>query len=139
MRNLFSVFAAAAFALSIVSGGCAKEKAPSPAEPAKKESAAPVTKGAPKTGAKLFTGTIEALDTAAGTLTLKGPKGTMDFKADRSAKKDLDSMKIGDMVIVKHTGEMALSVVKPGANNNTRIRKEKEGPQKEADLVPKAE
>ena len=139
MRNLFSVFAAAAFALSIVAGGCAKEQAPPPSGPAKKESAAPVAKAAPKAGAKLFTGTIEALDAAAGTLTLKGPKGTMDFKADKSAKKHLDGMKIGDKVIVKHTGEMALSVVKPGANNTTRIRKEKEGPRKEADLVPNAE
>jgi len=48
MRELFSVLAAAAFALSIVAGGCAKEKAPSPPEPAKKERAAIETKTAPK-------------------------------------------------------------------------------------------
>jgi len=120
MRNPFSMLAAAAFALSIVAVGCAKEQAPPPSEPAKKESAAPVTKAAPKTGAKLFTGTIEALDAAAGTLTLVGPKGSMDFKVEGSAKKHLDSMKIGDKVIVKHTGGMAISVVKPGANKNVQ-------------------
>jgi len=120
MKKLLSVLAAAAFALSIVAGGCAKEKAPAPSEPAKKESAVPVTKSAPKAGPKLFTGTIEDLDADVGTFTLKGPKGAMAFKADKRARKDLGGMKIGDKVIVKHTGEMALSIVKPGANMNVQ-------------------
>jgi len=79
-----------------------------------------MTKAAPKAVAKLFTRTIEALDSDAGTLTLKGPKGTMDFKADRSAQKDLDGMKIRDKVIVKRPGEKAISIVKPGVNKNVQ-------------------
>jgi hypothetical protein len=126
MKKLFSVLAAAAFALSIGAGGCAKEKAPSPSEPAKKEAAGKEKKAAPKVSVKFFTGTIETLDAAAGTLTLKGPK-------------DLDGMKIGDKVLVKHTDEIALSIVKPGANKNTQARKEKEGAVEEVGPVPQAE
>jgi len=126
MKKLFSVLVAATFALSIVAGGCAKEKAPSQPEPVNKEAAGKEKKAAPKAGVKWFSGTIEALDTAAGTLTLKGPKGAMDFKADGRAKKDLDGMKIGDKVMVKHTDEIAHSIVKPSANNTHRPRKEKE-------------
>jgi hypothetical protein len=139
MRKLFSVFAAAAFALSVVAGGCSKGKEPPPSEPAKKESVPIETKTAPKAGAKLFTGTIEALDAAAGTLTLKGPKGAMDFKADGRAKKDLDGMKIGDKVIVKHNGEMALSIVKPGAKKIVKTSKEKESLVKVVGSAPSAE
>jgi len=139
MRRLFTVLAAAAFALSIVADGCSKQKAPSPHEPANKEAAGKEEKAALKAGLKWFTGTIEALDTSAGTLTLKGPKGAMDFKTDGRAKNDLEGLKIGDKVIVKHTDETAHSIVKPGANNNTRVRKEKEAARKEAGLVPKAE
>jgi len=40
---------------------------------------------------------------------------------------------------VKHTGEIAHSIVKPGAINNPRARKEKEESRKAVDLVPKAE
>jgi hypothetical protein len=124
MKKPISVLAAVAFALSVVAGGCAKEKVPTPSDSAKKESAATATKTAPKAGAKLFTGTIEALDAAAGTLTLKGPKGAMDFNVYGGARKQLDGMKIGDKVLVKHTGEMALSIVKPGANKNVQASKE---------------
>jgi len=139
MRKRFSLLAAAAIALSVVAGGCAKEKAPSQPEPPNKEAVGKEKKAAPKAGLKWFTGTIETLDAASGTLTLKGPKGTMEFKADGSAKKDLDGMDIGDKVIVKHTGEIAHSIVKPGAINNPRARKEKEESRKAVDLVPKAE
>ena len=120
MRHLFSLLAAATFALSIVAGGCAKEQAPPPSEPAKKESAAAVTKPAPKPRVKLFTGTIEVLDAAAGTLTLKGPRGGRRFKVHEEVKEQFNGLKIGDKVIVKHAGEVALSIVKPGANKNVQ-------------------
>jgi len=120
MRNQFSLLAAAALALSIVAGGCAKEQAPPPSEPAKKESAAVVTKPAPKPRVKFFTGTIEALDAAAGTLTLKGPRGEREFQVHEEAKEQFGGLKTGDKVIVKHTGEVALSIVKPGANKNVQ-------------------
>ena len=138
MRRLFSVLAAAAFALSIVAGGCAKEKAPSPPEPAKKESTAIVTKTAPKAGAKLFTGTIEVLDAAAGSLTLKGPRGERRFQVQEKLKEQLDGLEIGDKVIVKHTGEMVLSIVKPGANKNVQTSEEKEIPANVVGTVPQA-
>ena len=137
MRKLFSVLAAAAFALSIVAGGCAKEKAPSPPEPAKKEAAGTEKNAVPKSHMKLFTGTIEALDEAAGTLTLKGPKGTMDFQAHEKVKEQLDYLKIGDKVIVKHVDEIALSIVKPRTSKNALA--EKEGAVKEVGPVPQAE
>jgi hypothetical protein len=139
MRKLFSVLAAAAFALSIVAGGCAKEKASSPSEPAKKEIAGTEKNVVPKPHVKLFTGTIEALDAAAGTLTLKGPKGAIGFQAHEKVKEQLDGLKIGDKVIVKHVDEIALSIVKPRTSKNVLDRKQKEGAVKEVGPVPQAE
>jgi hypothetical protein len=139
LRKRFSVLVTAAFALSILAWGCAKEKAPTQPVPANMETARKENKTSPKVGVKWFSGTIEALDAAKGTLTLKGPKGVMDFKADGGAKEDLDDMKIGDKVIVKHSGESALSIVKPGANKNARIGKEKESPVKGMGIAPPAE
>ena len=117
MKKPFALLAAAAFALSIVAGGCAKEKPPAPPQPAKKESvvsdAVTGKKAAPKPRAKLFTGTIEDLDEAAGTLTLKGPRGERRFQAQKKAKEQLEGLEIGDKVIVKHDDEVVLSIVKP--------------------------
>jgi len=138
MRRQFSVLAAAAFALSIVAGGCAKEQAPPPSEPAKKESSALVTKTAPKSHVNLFTGTIEVLDAEAGALTLKGPRGERRFQVHEEVKEQLDGIKIGDKVIVKHTGEIALSIVKPGANKIVQTSEEKKSPVKEVGSVPQA-
>jgi hypothetical protein len=121
MRKLFHVLAAAAFALSIVAGGCAKEKSPPQPQPAKKESAGTKKNGVPKPHAKLFTGRIEALDEAAGTLTLKGPKGAMAFQAHEKVKEQLDGLKIGDKVIVKHVDEIALSIVKPRTSKSALV------------------
>lgn len=119
-RNPLSVLAAAALALSVAAHGCGKEKSPSPQEPPKREAAEKERKVVPKAGPKWFSGTIEALDESGGTLTVKGPKEEMEFRADRRAKKDLEGLKIGDKVMVKHTGETAHSIVKPGAGSNTR-------------------
>jgi len=113
MRKLFPVLAAAAFALSIVAGGCGKDKSPPQLQPAKKEAAGTEKKSAPKPRAKLFTGTIEDLDVAAGTLTLMGPKGEKRFQAREKVKEQLDGLKIGDKVIVKHYNNNAISIVKP--------------------------
>ena len=113
MRKLLQVLAAAAFALPIVAGGCAKDKSPPLLQPAKKEVAGTVKKAAPKPHAKLFTGTIEDLDEAEGTLTLKGPKGEMRFQTHKKVKEQLDGLEIGDKVIVKHYDRIAISIVKP--------------------------
>jgi hypothetical protein len=113
MRKVFPVLAAAAFALSIAAGGCAKDKPPPQLQPAKKVVAGTEKKTAPKPRAILFTGTIEDLDEAAGTLTLKGPKGEMRFQTREKVKEQLGELEIGDKVIVKHDGTTALSIVKP--------------------------
>ena len=138
MRRQFSMLAVAALALWIVAGGCAKGQAPPPSEPAKKESAAVVKKTAPKPHVNLFTGTIEVLDAAAGTLTLKGKRGERRFQVNEEVKEQLDGLTIGDKVIVKHTGEMALSIVKPGANKNVQTSEEKKSPVNVVDPVPQA-
>jgi len=143
MRKLVLVLAAAVFALSIVAGGCAKEKSPPQPQPARKAIVGTEKKAAQKPRVKLFTGTIEALDAVAGTLTLKGPRGERRFQVQEKVKEQLDGLEIGDKVIVKHTDEMALYIVKPGANKNAQTSnqtsKEKEGAVKEAGPVPQAE
>jgi hypothetical protein len=126
MRKLFPLLAAAAFALSIVAGGCAKDKSPPQLQPAKKEVAGTEKKAAPKPRAKLFTGTIEDLDETAGTLTLKGPKGQMRFQTRKKVKEQLVGLEIGDKVIVKHVDEIALSIVKPRTSKCALAWKENE-------------
>ena len=126
MRKRFLVFVAAVLALSIVAGGCAKDTSPPQPQPAKRADAVTAKKAVPKPRAKLFTGTIEDLDEAAGTLTLKGPKGQMRFQAHDKVKERLDDLEIGDKVIVKHLDETALSIVKPRTSNRVMAWKEKE-------------
>jgi hypothetical protein len=125
MRKRFLMVLAALFALSVIAAGCGKESLPPQPQPPKKETAVTEKKAAPKPRVKLFTGTIMALDVAEGTLTLKGPRGTMGFHADEQGKKQLDGLKIGDKVIVKHIDEIALSVVKPRTSSSALVREEK--------------
>lgn len=127
MRKRFHMIAAAAFALTIVAGGCAKEKSPPQPESVKKETSgtAKTTAPRPKPRGKLFTGTIEALDEAEGTMTLRGPKGTMDFQVHEKVKDQLDALNIGDKVIVKHVDEIALAIVKPRTSKSALILEEK--------------
>ena len=139
MRKPFPLLAAAVFALSIVAGGCAKEKSPPQPQPARKAIAGTEKNRAPKPHVKLFTGTIEALDAAAGTMTLKGPKGERRFQVHEKVKEQLNDLNIGDKVIVKHAEDIALSIVKPGTNINAQTSKEKEGAVKEVGPVPQAE
>ena len=116
------MLATVAFALSLVAGGCAKEKSPPQPQPAKKEIARTEKKAVPKPRVKLFAGTIEALDEEAGTLTLKGPKGTMRFHAHGKGKKQLDDLDIGDKVIVKHVDMIPLSIVRPRTSKSVLAR-----------------
>lgn len=139
MRKLFPVLAAAAFALSIVAGGCAKEKSPPQPQPARKAIAAMAKNAAPKPHVKLFPGKIETLDAAAGTLTLKGPKGERRFQVHGKVKEQLDGLNIGDKVIVKHVDEDALSIVKHRTSKNVLDSKEKKRAVKEVAPVPQAE
>ena len=136
MGKLIPVLAAAAFALSIVAGGCAKEKSPAQPQPAGKAIAGTEKNAAPKPHVKLFTGRIETLDATAGTLTLKGPKGERRFQVHEKVKEQLDGLEIGDKVIVKHVHEIALSIVKPRTGKNTQDRKEKGGAVEKVVPVP---
>jgi len=127
MRKLFPMLAAAVLTLSISAGGCAKEKPPPQPQPAKEAVAGAEKKAAPKPRPKLFTGTIEAVDEAAGTVTLKGPKGgERRFLAREKAKDQFDGLEIGDKVIVKHVDNIVLSIVKPRTSKCALDRKENE-------------
>ena len=127
MRKLFHVLAVAAFALSIVAGGCAKEKTPPQPQPAKKETSGTTktTAPKPKPRVKLFTGTIEALDGAEGTIILKGPKGERRFHAKEQVMEQLNCLEIGDKVIVKHVDEIAVAIVKPRTSGIALLGEEK--------------
>jgi hypothetical protein len=63
---------------------------------------------AAKSKSQQVTGTIEALDAAAGTFTVKGTTGNVDLKAGKKVK--LTGFKVGDEVSVKYAGGTASSV-----------------------------
>ena len=112
MRKLIPVITAVVFASAIFAAGCANEKSAPPRQPPKKAPAVAENKSAPKPRVKVFTGTIVAVDETAGTLTLKGRKSEMEFQVGKKAKKQLDGLRLGDKLIVKHVDETALSIVK---------------------------
>lgn len=118
MKRRVPMVAATLFVLSILAAGCAGETSPPQVQPQppKKEAVGAEKKTVSKPRVKLFTGTIVALDEEAGTLTLKGPKKNMGFQVHKNGKKQLEGLKIGDKVIVKHADEIALSIVKPRTN-----------------------
>ncbi|MDA8122403.1 MAG: copper-binding protein [Deltaproteobacteria bacterium] len=87
MKRIFAFFMAIAFTLSF----------------------AALTVAAEKARAKVFTGTVEAVDAAAGTFSLKGKKETMELKAGEKVK--LDGLKVGDKVTATYTEGVASKVV----------------------------
>jgi Cu/Ag efflux protein CusF len=115
MKKIFTELMAVAFAFSVVGFAVAAEKAAAPAAEkaatAVEKSAAVAEKSATdakKAKPRLFTGTIESLDAAAGTLSVKGRKGNVDLRAGEKVK--LGDFKIGDKVVVKHAEGTASSV-----------------------------
>ncbi len=113
MKKLLSVIVAVAFALSLAAVVVAAEKpaaapaaAPAKAEPAKAEPA----KKAAKVKSHRVTGTIESLDSAAGTFSVKGKKETVNLKAGEKVK--LADFAVGDKVLVKYSEGTASSVKK---------------------------
>ena len=119
MKKLFSAFVAMTFALSLTAvapeeteakfAGKAMEAASAKsaestrlAVPAKKRVARKGPKG------RQITGIVTAIDADAGTLTVRGRKGTVGLKA--GAKVKLGAVKEGDQVLVKYAGDTALSV-----------------------------
>jgi hypothetical protein len=85
------------------------EKAGPPAGPAQKKGG---TRKAAVRKAKTrsVTGTIAAIDPAAGTLTVKGRKGSVPLAAGNRAA--LDGFRVGDSVTVKYSEGTALSVTR---------------------------
>ena len=120
MKKLFTVVLAVAFAISAAGFAVAADNAMKAAPaPAKKEAApapAPAPAGekkaekAAKPKPVQVTGTIEAVDAAAGTFTVKGKKGNVDLKAGDKVK--LGDYKVGDKVTVKYADGMASKVTK---------------------------
>jgi hypothetical protein len=118
MKKIFTVLMAVAFAFSVVGFAVAAdnavkpmkaapvaEKAPAAAPAAEK---APAAKKAAKAKAQQVTGTVEALDAAAGTFTVKGKKGNVELKAGEKVK--LGDFKVGDKIVVKYADGTASSV-----------------------------
>ncbi|MGE5283428.1 MAG: hypothetical protein ACM3OG_00485 [Actinomycetota bacterium] len=113
MKKIFTVLMAVAFAFSVAGFAVAAEKSAAPAAAPAAEKApapekAPVEKKAVKAKAHLVTGTVEAVDAAAGTITVKGKKGSVDLKAGEKVK--LGDFKAGDKVVVKYADGTASSV-----------------------------
>jgi len=119
MKRIFAVVIAAAFAFSVAGFAAAAERKAAPATAPATEKAAPADKSAPmgekkmekkesKPKAHQITGTIEGINAAAGTLSVKGKKGNVDLKAGEKVK--LGDFKVGDKVVVKHVDATATSV-----------------------------
>ena len=127
MKKLLSLIVAVAFALSFAAVVVAAEKpaaapaaAPAKAEPAKK--AEPEKKTA-KAKSKQVTGTIESLDAAAGTFSVKGKKETVSLKAGEKVK--LADFAVGEKVLVKYADGSASSVKKVAEKKKAAPKAEK--------------
>jgi len=96
----FAVAAEKAAAPAATKAAPAAEKAPAMAPAAEKKAVLPK--------AQLFTGSVEAVDAAAGTFTVKGKKGNVGLKAGEKVR--LGDVKVGDKVVVKYADGTASSV-----------------------------
>ncbi len=139
MKRLVSLCAVFALVLSLAAVAAAEEKKAEPmkataaapaaaAEPAKK---APAKTAAAKKSPKAhqLTGTVEAVDAAAGTLSVSGKKGSVSLKAGE--KVSLDKIAVGDKVLVIYSGDTASSVKMVPAKKAGK-KMAKKGPKKEA-------
>ena len=134
MKKIFTVLMAVAFVFSVAGFAVAADKmaAPAAAPAAEKAPAmapaaekAPAAKKASKPKAQQVTGTIEAVDAAAGTFTVKGKKGNVDLKAGEKVK--LGDFKVGDKVVVKYADGSASSVKAVKAEEGEEGRGEADG------------
>ncbi len=125
MKRPIRVITAIVFALGIFTAGCASEKSPPPPQSPKRAPPVAEKKRAPKSRVKVFTGTVLAVDHSAGTVTLKGPKGEKEFQVGEHELKQLNGLRLGDKLLVKHVDDMALSIVKLRASTSALAFKEK--------------
>ena len=155
MKKIFTVVMAVAFAFSVAGFAVAAEKAAAPsaeksATSAEKsavsaeqsatsaeQSATSAKKSAKKAKGQKVSGTIEALDAAAGTFTVKGKKGNVDLKAGEKVK--LDSFKVGDKVYVKYADGTASSVKGVKATGRAVKKATKKAGEKVEDAVTPSE
>ncbi|HZW37599.1 MAG: hypothetical protein ACM319_08345 [Deltaproteobacteria bacterium] len=114
MKRILAWFAAAAFALSLAGTAVAAEPKKADAPPAKAaeavKKAEPAKKDAVKKAkTKVVTGTIETVDAATGTLSIKGKKETLQLKAGEKVK--LDGFKVGDKVTAAYSEGVVSKIV----------------------------
>lgn len=112
MKNTLAIALAVAFAFQVAGFSVAAEKAAPAAAPAAEKAPVaekpPVAEKAVKPKARLVSGTVEAIDAAAGTFTVKGRKGNVILKAGEKVK--LGDVEVGDKVVVKYADGTASSV-----------------------------
>ncbi len=127
MKKLFSVAAAMAFALALAAGASAgKPEDPGNFAPRERTTVSGTSYGPSKsaqpagknTGEKSprrrqITGIVEAVDGAAGTLTVKGRHGSVSLKAGEKVR--LEGIEVGDRVISRYSAGTAFRVQKIGA------------------------
>jgi Cu/Ag efflux protein CusF len=85
---------------------------PKAADPAKPKAADPAKPKAMEGAVVTVRGTVEAVDTEAKTVTIKGPKRTLTLPVKDPKK--LEMIKVGDPVVAKYYEGLALAVKKPG-------------------------
>jgi len=142
MKKIFTVVMAVAFTFSVAGFAVAADNAVKPMKAAEKsaasaeKSATAAKKSAKKAKGQKVSGTIEALDVAAGTFTVKGKKGNVDLKAGEKVK--LDSFKVGDKVYVKYADGTASSVKGVKATGRSVKKSTKKAAEKVEDAVKPA-
>ena len=72
-----------------------------------------------------ITASVEAIDSAARTVTLKGPRGKVVTLAVGPEVKNFDQVKVGDRVVVRYAEALTLELKKGG--KELRQRSEREG------------
>jgi Cu/Ag efflux protein CusF len=72
-----------------------------------------------------ITASVEAIDPAARTVTLKGPRGNVVTLPVSEKAKNFDKVKVGDMVVVRYLEALSLELKKGGTG--IRERSEREG------------
>jgi sortase (surface protein transpeptidase) len=153
MKKIFTVVMAVAFAFSVAGFAVAADNAVKPMKAAEKaatsaeksaasaeksaasaeKSAKGAKKAAKKAAVQKVSGTIEALDMAAGTFTVKGKTGNVDLKAGENVK--LDTFKVGDKVYVKYANGTASSVKGVKATGRAVKKTTKKAAEKVGDAV----
>lgn len=111
MKKLTVILAAALFATSFVATTLSAADKPAAEKQVAAEGKKPSVK---KERTTRVTATVEAIDLEKRVVTLKGPKGEIfDVKADEKVK-NLDQVKVGDLVTIAYYESIAVKVFKPG-------------------------